>query len=85
MLSPQLVSILVYFLPDPFLADWANDHVELVAVTPDATPMIVRSPMLPTEDVPAVLALEGHEVSLMAFGQFTVFTDRRFEHFLFFG
>ena len=65
---PQLISIFTGLLLNTCLANWTNYHVKLISVTPDAAPMIIRSSVSSAKDVPAILALERHKVSLMALG-----------------
>ena len=77
---PQLIGIIVRPLLYSRLADGTNDDVQLVSVTSNTAPVIVRPSVSPTEDVSAELALKGHEVPLVALGQVTVLPNLRFKH-----
>ena len=71
---PELVSIFIGLLLYAGLADGADDYIQLVPVASYTAPVVVWPSMVSTVDFTAVLALEGHEVPLMALGQLTVLT-----------
>ena len=82
MHSPQLISIFVRLLLNPCLANRAYYDIKLIPIAPNFASMIVRASMVPTEYFTAVLALEGHKVSLMAFRQLAMLSYLRFKHFI---
>ena len=82
MHSPQLICIFVRLLLNPCLANRAYYDIKLIPIAPNFTSMIVRSSVVSTEYFTAVLALEGHEVPLMAFRQLAMLSYLRFKHFI---
>lgn len=78
MKSPELISIFSRLLFDSCLADRADYDVELVSVTSHFAPMVVWSSVLTAENLPTVLALERHEVTLVTLRQFAMLSDLGF-------
>lgn len=81
MLLPQSVSILIWLHSDPCLTQWTNDYVQRVNVPANGTLVIVRSSMIATKDLTAVLTFKRHEISLIARLYAAVLADLRFQHF----
>ena len=81
MLLPELISILVTSYLNSHFTNGADYDIELISISTDSASVVIWSAMVSTVDFFTVLALEGHEISLVTFRELAVLPYRCFKHF----